>query len=107
MPDVGGHGVNRSLLSIEGQRVMSPGRDPEIAIEALAQRTGIALEPLREGRIVPDLAGEPRRPHPSVVGIPLDLAGGDRTFRDGAVAEEDGVPRVLPTLVDKTFRGAR
>src|SRR5207247_6531950 len=103
MPDVRAHRVDLALLAVERDRVVAAGIDPVVAVEALAQGRGLVFQSIGEGRVVPDLTCEPGGPDACVVGVTLDLAGGDRSFCHSAVGEEAGVPRILPALVDQAF----
>ena len=65
---------------------------PEVAVEALAQLLGLALEPLGERVVVHEAPGELGDAQLRVVDVALDLGGRDRQERDGAVGELDRRP---------------
>src|SRR5690349_2127840 len=86
---------------------MATGFDPEVAIESLAEGSGITLEPVGQRGVTPDVTCKASRSNARVVRISLDLASRDRPLRDRAVGEQDRIPRVLPALVDEAFGRAR
>src|SRR5690606_18597678 len=90
--DVGGERVYLTLVPIERQGEKASLLEPEIAVEAVFEQRGLALELVCPARVVPHRAREPGRAHLGVVQVALQLAGGARRWGDGAVREGDGVP---------------
>src|SRR5438067_13867609 len=103
MPYIGAHRIDLALFAVDRDRVVAAGFDPVVAIEALTQGRRLALQSISEGHVVPDLTREPGSPDARVVRVALDLSGGDRSLCHGAVGKQDGIPRVLPALVDEAF----
>jgi hypothetical protein len=54
--------VDRLLLAVEREHVLAAPRVPERPVEAPLQVGRVALEPVGELVVVPDLARQPRRP---------------------------------------------
>src|ERR1700733_9766782 len=101
MTDVGGQAVHLAFVAVEGDGVAAALRDPEVASERRTQIAGSLLESDGKRIVVPYLAGEAGGAPLRVVDVALDLAGRDRSLRERAVGELDGVPAVLPALVDQ------
>src|SRR5438270_11312032 len=103
MTNIGAHRVDLMLVSVERQGVLAALLDPVVPIEAFAQGRRIAIEPIGEGGVAPDLARQASQADARIVRIALDLAGGDRPPCHPTVVEEDGIPGILPALVDQSF----
>ena len=91
--------VDLAAVGVEGDREVLAVVHPEVAVEASLEVGGFLLEPVGEGWIVPDEAGQARAAHLGVVGVALELAGGPREAGQRAVAIGDRVPGVFPALV--------
>ena len=91
-------------VAVERQRVVLAR--PVRLVEALLQVGRLALEPLGELRLAPDLARELGRAPLRVVGVALHLDRRDRRLGDAPVGEALRVARVLPRLVLEPALGA-
>ena len=96
---VRGQRVDLAAVGVEREREVLAVLDPEVAVEAALEVGRLALEPVGERRVLPDLAGEARAADLRVVGVALQLAGRPGEPRQPAVAVGDRVPGVLPALV--------
>ena len=68
---------------------MAAGFNPVVAVEAITQGRRLAIQSIGEGEVVPDLTREPGSPDARVVGVALDLSGGDRSLCHRAVGKKD------------------
>src|SRR5262249_56088837 len=92
--------VDLRLVAVERERVEAPSvLDPERLVEALAQLVGLALQPVRQLAVAPDVARELGDAPLRVVDVTLHLTRRDRRLRQRAVVKALRVPRVLPRLV--------
>ncbi len=90
----------RLLLPVERERVEPAALlAPERLVEAVAQHGRLALEPVGELAVAPDLPRQLGHAELRVVDVALHLAGRDRPDRLASVVEELRVVRVLPRLV--------
>ncbi len=100
--------VDRSLVAIEPDRVVpAAGVDPEVALEALAQRLGLAPQAGGQGGVGERAFGKLGQPELRVIDVTLDLGRRDRQERDRPVGEQDAVERIAPALVAEALGGAR
>ena len=100
MADVRRERVDPVLLAVERERVEAAALlAPERLVEALAQLGRLALEPVGQVAVAPDLARQLGHPQLRVVDVALHLARRDRPGRLAPVVEELGVVGVLPGLV--------
>jgi hypothetical protein len=99
--DVRGEAVDLAFVAVEGKGVAAPLGHPEVTLKPRAEVVGALLESGGQRLVVPDVAREARRAPLRVVDRALDLAGGDRPLRKGAVGGLDRVPAVFPALVDQ------
>ena len=99
MAVVGGQRVDLAAVGVERDGEVLAVLDPEVPVEAALEVGGLLLEPVGEGRVLPDLPGQPGAAHLGVVGVALQLAGRPREAGQVAVAVGDRVPGVLPALV--------
>ncbi len=107
LPDVRGQRVDRALVAVEPDRVVAtPGVDPEVALEALAQGGGLEPKAGRERRVGERPVGKLRDSDLGVVDVALDLGRGDRQDGHRSVGEQDAVERVAPALVAEPLRRA-
>src|SRR4029079_8192056 len=84
--DVRAERVDLPLLAVEREHVVAPAAfGPELLVESAPQFLGVALEPVGERAVAPDLAGHLGRAALGVVDVPLHLARRDRPACERAV----------------------
>src|ERR1051325_11810849 len=107
MADVRAQRVDLPLLAVQRQDVVAPARvRPEALVEGAVQLLPLALEPLRERPVAPDLARELGHSQLRVVDVALHFCGRDRRGGNRAVMESMRIARVLPGLVREAARTA-
>src|SRR3954452_23168302 len=89
------------LLRVESERIGRQLLAPERAIEVFSQLAR-ALRLLFGDGAVAEPLGETGQAEPCRVDVALDLAQRDRAFGKGPVAVEDGIRRVLPSLLHES-----
>src|SRR5436190_7588038 len=99
MAVVRGEAVHLVALRVEREREVTAVLDPEVAVEAAFQSSGLALEAVRELGVLPGDASQPSPADLGVVRVTLELAGRPREAGQPPVAVRDRVPGVLPALV--------
>ena len=97
---VGPDRVHRALLTVEGEGVGRPVRDPERSLEAGSEMLGVLRQSHGE-RGVAKSSRQPGHPNARVVRVGLDFDQGDRPVGDPAVPIADRVGRVLPAMLDQ------
>ena len=97
---VGRQPVHRRLVGVEGHGEEAVLVEPEVPVEGRLEGLGPGPELL--GQLgVAAFGGEVGAGHEGGVDVALHLAHGDRGPGQAAVGEADGVPGVLPALVDQ------
>lgn len=90
--------------AVDGQRVVAEVVDPEVAVEAVAEVVGGA--PQCAGAGLAEALEDSGDAETGRVGVALHLGQGDGRTHERAALVHDGVPRVLPSLVDEALGGA-
>ena len=100
MADVRCDCINGPLVAIERERKRLLFFKPEVFVEPALEVGGFGVQTIRE-RIVARLGREVGSGNVGRVRVPLRFAQCDRRLRKLAIREANGVPGVLPALVDE------
>src|SRR5947208_9080161 len=102
MPGIGRSHPAWLLVAVQRERVGRQVVAPERGLEPLAQCVRLLREGSGNYRMI-----QRRRQRRGVslgaINVGLNFAKSDRTFGQAAVLVEDGVVRILPTLIDQPF----
>ena len=104
MPGVGGDGAHLASLRIESHGVEVLFGHPEAVIDALAQLFGF-IEHLARFVFMVQPEKQFGKLHLGHIEESLLFAGGNRRFHHGSIFIDNGIPRVLPRLIDRPLFG--